>query len=294
MTNARFDHFQAKDGFRFVPYMMGCDPSFEASVEVALALQESGADAIELGVPYSDPLADGPVIQRAAKRCLENNVTLTDVLKLAGEMRRRGITVPVIIFTYYNVLLQLGENQFFKLAEENEVDGVLVPDLPFEESGDLKEECRKRNMALISLVAPTTGEERLKQIAHSAEGFLYCISSMGVTGKRAAFAKNIQPFLENAKRHSDVPVLVGFGISDSEQAMAFEPISDGFIVGSAIVEKIESLCHRLQDKNEAKGAANELKRFLSRLVPPELKKESNHAAENTVDVIKAVSAGKTD
>jgi tryptophan synthase alpha chain len=273
---------------------MGCDPDREASIEIALALQEGGADAIELGVPYSDPLADGPVIQRAAQRCLKNNTTLTDVLELAGAMRERGITVPVIIFTYYNLLLQLGENRFFELAENNGIDGILVPDLPFEESTGLKKSCRERNMAFISLVAPTTRDERLKEIASDAEGFLYCISSMGVTGKRAAFAHNVTSFLTEARHSSAVPVLVGFGISSSGQALEFAEVSDGYIVGSAIVEKIESLLHRFLDEREREGALREFKLFIGQLVPPQRKKECNHAAENTVDDIKAVPAGKTD
>jgi tryptophan synthase alpha chain len=273
---------------------MGCDPDKETSIEIALALQEGGAEAIELGVPYSDPLADGPVIQRASQRSLENSVTLADVLGLAGAMRERGITVPVIIFTYYNLLLQLGENRFFELAEKNGIDGVLVPDLPFEESAGLKKLCRERDMAFISLVAPTTREDRLKEIVQDADGFLYCISSMGVTGKRAAFAGNVKTFLAKAQEQSSVPVLVGFGISSSSQAIQFAGVSDGYIVGSAIVEKIEALSPLFSDEDKREGAIREFKRFVNQLVPAHPKKESNHAAENTADHIKAVSAGKTD
>lgn len=263
--NNRWEIFQSSSDYRFVPYIMAGDPCIEATIELSLALQESGAAAIELGVPYSDPLADGPVIQRAGMRGLVQNMNLEKTVRLVSELRARGLEIPVIIFTYYNLLLQLGENRFLSLAKENGVDGVLVPDLPYEESGYLKEMCSDHQLALISLVSPTTREKKLVKLSKEAEGFLYCISSLGVTGIRSEFREGLNDFLKAAKANSSVPVLVGFGLSQREQIQQFEGISDGFIVGSAIVKKIEELEEQLlSNRNEA---ITTFKQFIESLMP---------------------------
>jgi tryptophan synthase alpha chain len=244
---------------------MAGDPCEDATIDLSLALEESGAAALELGVAYSDPLADGPVIQRAGMRGLEQNMTLEKTIKLVSKLRERGLKIPVIIFTYYNLLLQLGENRFMSLAEENGVDGLLVPDLPYEESSYLKQMCSDHNLALISLVAPTTREEKLRKLSQEAQGFLYCISSLGVTGIRKDFRDGLTDFLRSAKENSNIPVLVGFGLSQREQIQQFEGVSDGFIVGSAIVKKIESLQAELLSNREE--AVKEFKHFIESILP---------------------------
>jgi tryptophan synthase alpha chain len=263
--NTRWTDFQNSADFRFVPYIMAGDPCEEATIELSLALEESGAAALELGVPYSDPLADGPVIQRAGIRGLKQKMNLEKTIKLVSKLRERGLKIPVIIFTYYNLLLQLGENRFMSLAEENGVDGILVPDLPFEESTSLKEMCSAHHLALISLVAPTTHKEKLHKLAKEAEGFLYCISSLGVTGIRNEFRDGLNDFLKAAKENARVPVLVGFGLSNREQILQFEGTSDGFIVGSAIVKKIEAMEKELiSDRVEA---VKEFKHYVESMLP---------------------------
>jgi tryptophan synthase alpha chain len=263
--NKRWKVFQNSADYRFVPYIMAGDPCEGATIELSLVLEECGAAAIELGVPYSDPLADGPVIQRAGMRGLKQNMNLEKTLKLVSKLRERGLKIPVIIFTYYNLLLQLGENRFMTLAEENGVDGILVPDLPYEESSYLKQMCSDHHLALISLVAPTTHKEKLRKLSQEAEGFLYCISSLGVTGIRSEFRDDLNDFLRAAKTNSSVPVLVGFGLSARDQIEQFDGISDGFIVGSAIVKKIESLEEQLFSNREE--AIKEFKHYVESLLP---------------------------
>jgi tryptophan synthase alpha chain len=263
--NKRWDVFQNASDYRFVPYIMAGDPCEEATIELSLALEQCGAAALELGVPYSDPLADGPVIQRAGMRGLKHKMTLEKTIKLVSKLREKGLKIPVIIFTYYNLLLQLGENRFMTLAEENGVDGLLVPDLPYEESGYLQDMCSENGLALISLVAPTTQTAKLHKLASEAKGFLYCISSLGVTGVRSDFRSGLNDFLNEARSHANVPVLVGFGLSSREQIEQFEGNSDGYIVGSAIVKKIESLEEKLL--NDRQNAISEFKEFLQSLIP---------------------------
>jgi tryptophan synthase alpha chain len=263
--NERWDVFQNSSEYRFVPYIMAGDPCEEATIELSMALEDCGAAALELGVPYSDPLADGPVIQQAGMRGLKQKMNLEKTIKLVSKLRDRGLKIPVIIFTYYNLLLQLGENRFMSLAEENGVDGLLVPDLPYEESSYLKEMCSAHNLALISLVAPTTNAEKLKKLSKDADGFLYCISSLGVTGVRSKFRDGLNDFLRAAKQSASVPVLVGFGLSKRDQIEQFEGTSDGFIVGSAIVKKIESLENELV--NDRKEAIKVFIQYVESLLP---------------------------
>ncbi|QFT89394.1 Tryptophan synthase alpha chain [Bacillus sp. THAF10] len=222
----------------FIPFIMSGDPTPELTIKLALKLQEAGASVLELGVPYSDPLADGPVIQRASKRALMHSMTIRKTMELAGEMRQRGLKIPVILFTYYNPVLQLGEESFFALAKENNIDGLLIPDLPFEESERIREQCNKHALTYISLVARTS-KSRMNRITENAQGFLYCISSLGVTGVRKDFSSDLHEFLEDVQQKSQVPVAVGFGVSTSEQVKALKPYCDGIVVGSAIIKMVE-------------------------------------------------------
>lgn len=262
--NHRFMKY-IEDGERplFIPFITAGDPTPEATVDLAVLLQEAGANAIELGIAYSDPLADGPVIQRASQRALKNGMTLDRAMSLVPEMRKRGVKIPIIIFTYYNVLLQLGEDQFFAKARKNEIDGLLVPDLPFEESGDLREAAQSANLPLISLVAPTTSKRRLREIVTHSQGFVYCVSSLGVTGVREGeFSKEVYDFLADVKRLSPVPVAVGFGISNVRQIEHLKAYCDGVIVGSAIVRQIEKHKDALSDPSKKTEALVQLKDFL--------------------------------
>ncbi|CAM2141167.1 tryptophan synthase subunit alpha [Bacillus halotolerans] len=233
-----------QSGKLFIPFITAGDPLPEVSVELAKSLQKAGATALEIGVAYSDPLADGPVIQRASKRALENGMNIVKAIELGGEMKKNGVNIPIILFTYYNPVLQLNKEYFFALLRENHIDGLLVPDLPLEESASLQAECKTHEVTYISLVAPTS-ESRLKTIIEQAEGFVYCVSSLGVTGVRNEFNSSAYPFIRTVKNLSSVPVAVGFGISSREQVVKMNEICDGVVVGSALVKKIEELKERL-------------------------------------------------
>jgi tryptophan synthase alpha chain len=255
----------------FIPFIVAGDPHPSVTVELALALQNAGASILELGVPYSDPLADGPIIQRAAQRALKHDMTLKKSIELVPLMRKRGVQIPIIIFTYYNPVLQLGEEYFFALAQKNNVDGVLIPDLPFEESGHIRQLSAQSGLSFISLVAPTS-KKRIEKIASQAQGFLYCVSSLGVTGIRDKLPNELYEFLEEVKTHSSVPVVVGFGISRSEQVQALKEHCDGIVIGSALVQKIEQLADCLLQEKTRKDALIQFQQYAQSLVEP-LKRE---------------------
>jgi tryptophan synthase alpha chain len=260
-------NLQTVNNTMFIPFIVAGDPHPDATIELALALQESGAAVLELGIPYSDPLADGPVIQRAAQRALTNGMTLQKAVQLVATMRKKGLKIPIIIFTYYNPVLQLGEEYFFALARKNGVDGVLIPDLPFEESAHVRQLSWQYGLSFISLVAPTS-KQRIRNIASSAKGFLYCISALGVTGKRDKLPDDLYEFLAEVKQYSKVPIAVGFGISTSKQVQLLKDHCDGIVIGSALVEKIEHLKERLVQEETRKEALQEFTAYVQSLIKP--------------------------
>lgn len=251
--DATFERLRREGKSALVPFLTIGDPDLPASAELIAACARAGADMIELGVPYSDPLADGPVIQRASERALRNRVTLEDVVRTAAEARRLGADLPYILFSYYNPVLQYGFDRFFKLLKEHDISGLIVPDLPPEEDGELRAGAEAAGIHFIPLVAPTS-HERIARIAARARGFVYCVSSLGVTGMRSEFHSSIDEFLASVRQASPVPILVGFGISNREQVLRFEGKTDGVIVGSAIVRKIEEALPLLADpRTRAEG-----------------------------------------
>ncbi|MCC3358331.1 tryptophan synthase subunit alpha [Bacillus sp. REN16] len=266
--NTTFTNRLPKAEKLFIPFIVAGDPHPDVTIEIALSLQEAGASILELGIPYSDPLADGPVIQRASARALKNGVTLKNSMNLVSKMRKKGLKIPVIIFTYFNPMLQLGEENFFALARQNGIDGLLVPDLPFEESEDLRRRCENEGLKFISLVAPTSSS-RIEKIASHAQGFLYCVSSLGVTGVRNSLNNEVYSFLQEVKRHSDnIPVAVGFGISNSSQVEVLKDHCDGVIMGSALIQKIEELLPELENEETRTAALYHFKNFVSDVLLP--------------------------
>lgn len=233
-----------------IPFITVGDPDLASSVDILRQLELAGADIVELGVPYSDPLADGPVIQQSSARALKHNVSIVDCIRVAGKSREAGIRLPYILFTYYNPVLQLGFDRFFRLLSENDIHGAIIPDLPIEENEEFRGLCEERGIHLIPLVAPTS-KERIRKITQTAQGFIYCVSSLGVTGTRTQFFGGIDDFIADVKRSTDLPVAVGFGISSREQVERFGKISDGVVVGSAIVKKVEE-AGPLLDKPETR------------------------------------------
>ncbi|RNA69151.1 tryptophan synthase subunit alpha [Alteribacter keqinensis] len=248
----------------FIPYIMSGDPSSEATVDVALTLQEAGADVIEWGVPYSDPLADGPVIEQAANRALEKGMNIIRAIELVKEARNRGLTIPVVLFTYVNPVLRVGEKDLVNKLGEAGIDGLLIPDLPMEESGSLRSLTKEKGIALISLIAPTS-KKRVVAIARQSEGFLYLVSSLGVTGTRDSFESDLTGLVENVKKVTDTPVAVGFGISKREHVKKFHTIADGAVVGSAIVRFLNERKDQLTGPEKEK-ALRELKGFVEELI----------------------------
>ncbi|MBM7701731.1 tryptophan synthase subunit alpha [Metabacillus iocasae] len=251
----------------FIPFITAGDPSADATVELALSLQKSGASVLELGVPYSDPLADGPIIQEASKRALDGGMSIRKAMSLVPEMRKKGLKIPVILFTYFNPVLQLGLESFFALVSENELDGVLIPDLPYEESEQIRTLASTHGVAYISMVAPTS-KERIRKIAKDATGFLYCVSSLGVTGVRTTLPTDINEFLEEVKAHTSIPVAVGFGISTKEQVNLLKDYTDGIVIGSAIVNKVGSLQDLLLNEQTRDQAIREFEEYVTSIVLP--------------------------
>jgi len=199
------------------------------------SLVQGGVDIIELGIPFSDPTADGPVFQRACRRALENKVTPDDVIDGIRQIRSRGISNPIIITTYYNIIFRMGLRRFADRIKDAGADGLIVPNLPFEEADELLEECRDVGLHLIFLVAPTTTDRRLKEILKRASGFLYLVSVTGVTGVRDALGRSTLELVTRVREHSNIPLMVGFGISTQEQvSQVVQAGADGVIVGSAI------------------------------------------------------------
>ncbi len=253
--------------FLFIPFIMAGFPDEETTIDLAITLQNLGASVLELGVPYSDPLADGPIIQAVASKALKQGMTIKRAMNLVGEMRKKGVQIPIILFTYYNPVLQLGEESFFALVQQNDIDGLLVPDLPFEESANLRNLCRAEGMTYISLVAPTS-EQRIEMIAKEADGFLYCVSSLGVTGVRQELHDSVYPFLQSVKKHANIPVAVGFGISNSNQVSHLLPVCDGVIVGSALLKKLVDLESSLQNRKTKAEALEEFRAFVQSIISP--------------------------
>lgn len=224
-----------------IPYVTAGDPEPWITVPLMHALVKAGADILELGVPFSDPMADGPVIQRAAERALKNRVRLTDVLAMVNEFRAKDDKTPVVLMGYLNPVEVMGYARFAVEAAAAGVDGVLTVDLPPEEAGDFTAQLRRHGLDAIFLLAPTSGEERLKRIADAASGFIYYVSLRGVTGAAHLDVNEVETKLKAVRRHARLPVGVGFGIGTPEAAAAVARIADAVVVGSAIVRRIEEL-----------------------------------------------------
>ncbi len=220
----------------FIPFITCGDPDLETTKKIIKEMADNGADLIELGIPFSDPTAEGPVIMEADQRALSAGVTTDDILEMAEELRKE-IRLPMIIMTYANVVYSYGMEKFLAKAKAAEIDGLILPDVPFEEKGEFDEACEKYDIDLISMIAPTS-KDRITMIAKEAKGFIYIVSSLGVTGVRSAITTDIGSIVETVKKVTDVPCAVGFGISTPEQAWKMSSFSDGAIVGSAIVRMI--------------------------------------------------------
>ncbi len=226
-----------ENGKAFIPFITCGDPDLETTAKIVRAAADAGASLIELGIPFSDPTAEGPVIQGANLRALTGGVTTDKVFDLVRDLRS-DVTIPMVFMTYANVVFSYGAEEFLRNCRDTGIDGIILPDLPFEEKGEFLDICHKYDVDLISLIAPTS-KDRIAMIAKEAEGFIYLVSSLGVTGVRSEITTDIGALVKIIRENTEVPVAVGFGISTPEQAQKMAAASDGAIVGSAIIRIIE-------------------------------------------------------
>lgn len=223
----------------FIPFITAGDQGIDTTEKYIRTMAKAGASLIEIGIPFSDPVAEGPVIQDASERALSTGITTDDIFDMVKRLRTGtdALTIPLVFMTYLNPIYVYGVESFMTRCEEVGIQGVIVPDCPLEEKQELAHQAKTHGIAVISLIAPTS-EQRIEEIASQAEGFVYCVSSLGVTGMRSDIKTDIASIVQQIRQYTDVPVAFGFGISTPEQAKAMAAVSDGAIVGSAIVKQI--------------------------------------------------------
>ena len=226
-----------ENGKAFIPFITCGDPNLDTTAAAIRAMVKNGADLIELGIPFSDPTAEGPVIQGANIRALSGGITTDKIFEFVKELRR-DVTIPMVFMTYANVVFSYGAERFISTCKDIGIDGLILPDLPYEEKGEFLPLCHKYGVDLVSLIAPTS-ENRIAMIAKEAEGFLYIVSSLGVTGTRSEIKTDLASIVKVVRQNTSTPCAIGFGISTPEQAKKMADISDGTIVGSAIIKLIE-------------------------------------------------------
>jgi tryptophan synthase alpha chain len=244
-------------------FLTAGDPDLATSLDILVNLPKNGADFIEIGMPFSDPMADGPVIQESSERALKSGMNLEKCLSLVKTFREINNEVPIILMGYYNPIYKYGREIFVKKALEYGVDGLIIVDLPPEEDEELYNYSEKHNLSLIRLITPTTNKKRLARILNDATGFIYYVSITGITGTQAADPNDVLLKLNNVRQYTKLPVVIGFGIRTPEQALEMARISDGIVVGSAVVEKIK---YSLDDKNKAtKSTLSSCLKFISEI-----------------------------
>ena len=226
----------------FIPFITAGDQGLDVTERYIRTMVKAGADLLEIGIPFSDPVAEGPVIQAASERALSAGTTTAKIFDMVARLRQgdadnEPVTIPLIVMTYINPVYVYGKDTFFSKCQEVGINGIIVPDMPFEEKGEIADEAKAHNVAIISMIAPTS-ENRIEKIAKEAEGFSYCVSSLGVTGVRSEIKTDIKSIVASIRKYTDIPVAVGFGISTPEQAEHMTEVADGAIVGSAIVKII--------------------------------------------------------
>ena len=226
-----------KNGTAFIGFLTAGDPTVEKTVEFILAMEEAGCDLVEIGIPFSDPMAEGVVIQEANVRALKHNTTTDDVFEIVRKVREKT-DIPLVFLTYINPVFFYGYEKFFEKCNELGIDGIISPDLPYEEKGEILDIARRNDVDVISLIAHTS-KQRIQMIANDASGFIYVVSSLGVTGMRSEIKTDLNSILQDIREVTDLPLAVGFGINTPEQAKNIGGIADGVIVGSAIVKIIE-------------------------------------------------------
>lgn len=240
-----FRKLKKKGKKAFIPYIMAGDPSLERTKGVVLLFEECGADIVELGVPFTDPLADGPTIQRASERALEAGVTLRKVVAFVKDLRK-STQIPIVLMTYYNPVFKYGDESFIRDAKDAGVNGVIVPDLPPDEAASFTVASRKAGLDTIFLLAPTSTPDRIKRVAKQSRGFIYYVSITGITGSRLLLDGSMETVISEIREHTNKPIAVGFGVSTPEEASVVSKVADGVIVGSAIVKRLNESPEQLK------------------------------------------------
>lgn len=258
----KFRRLKAANLGGFIPFIVAGDPDLKTTRDLILLLAENGASVIELGVPFSDPVADGATIQRSAERALRNKIGVADVLKIVAEIRQKGCETAIILFSYYNPILQFGLEKFAVEAKRAGANGVLITDLVPEEAGDFRAILSAKSLDLIMLAAPTSNDERLKKITAKASGFVYAVSRAGVTGARTDLSSDAEILVKRLRKFTDLPIAVGFGISNAEQFKEVCRYADAAVIGSAIVAEIE----RSQNNQDV---VENIRKFVKNLLPEE-------------------------
>jgi tryptophan synthase alpha chain len=255
----KFNELKIEKRGGFIPFLVAGDPYPAATKDLILLLAEMGASVIELGVPFSDPVADGTTIQAAAERALRNGIGVKEVLETVAEVRAAGCETPIILFSYFNPILQFGLEEFANETQRCGADGILITDLIPEEAEDFRRILARKDLALIMLAAPTSSDERLKKICDKASGFVYAVSRAGVTGVRSDLSNEAETLVERLRKYTDLPIAVGFGISNTTQMREVLKYADAAVVGSAIVKEIENC-------RESGNVIENVRRFIEHLL----------------------------
>lgn len=253
----KFKELKKKSRKAFIAYVTCGDPDLKTTKEIIITLSKSGVDIIELGVPFSDPLADGPTIQVASERALKNKISLKDILKFAKHLRS-SVDIPLVIMSYYNPIFHYGIRNFIGDLKRSGLDGIIIPDLPPQEASQIELFARKADLATIYFIAPTSQDVRIKKIINHSKGFIYYVSLTGVTGTRKSLPLEIKKDIKKIKTLTKKPICVGFGISNAVQAKEISKISDGIIIGSAIIEKINNAKSKKQMLEDIKSFASNI------------------------------------
>ena len=256
----KFEVLKGEGRKALITFITAGDPDIETTYDIVLAIEEVGADIIELGIPYSDPLADGPTIQASSQRALNKGVKIPDIMKIVEKIRLKS-DIPLVYLVYYNSIFKYGIQKFLKESKDVGIDGLIIPDLPIEERKDILEEADKYDIYLIPLVAPTS-KERIKLITENGKGFVYCVSITGVTGAREDIETDIEEYMKTVSQYTNMPKAIGFGISTPEMAKKLKDFSDGIIVGSALVERIAKGYNKSEMLQEVKSFVSILKEVL--------------------------------
>ena len=257
----KFAELKDKGEKALVPFFFAGDPDLDTTYDLVLRLEEAGADIIELGIPYTDPLADGPVNQAAAARALSNGITLPDILEMVEKLREKT-QIPIAFLMYFNCVLQYGVEKFLADCEKAGVDGLVIPDLPMEEREQYKDVFAKYDVDMIPLVTPVSAG-RIKGIVKDSSGFIYCVTSTGTTGVRSGFSTDFDSFLGEVKKHTDTARVLGFGISTPEHVRSLKGYAEGLIVGSAVVKKMAAAKTKQELITSVTGFVSELKAALN-------------------------------